>query len=395
MREIPFDQIQSSDLYVDALYQSGRAGNSGDDPISRMLPVGNMGGFRYTGSAEDGARLCVLYSGLADSDWPDRLHPELGRFVYFGDNKTPGHDIHDTPRKGNRILRNTFEALHSESRSEVPPFLIFTKSGTRRDVIFRGLAVPGAAGLSTTDDLVAIWKSRQGERFQNYRATFTILDVATVGREWITTVCAGEPFANAPAPWIAWVHGGRCQALLAPRTRSYRTPSEQLPTDPDRSTMLERIHSYFDEHPDGHYAFERCAVDIVRRMDPNVGDVDLTRPWRDGGRDALGTYRIGPPSSEILVDFAIEAKCKMPDGRHGSGVKDTSRLISRLRHRQFGVFVTTSFVASQAYQEIVEDGHPVLVLSGADIIDILYFANINTIEKLDRWLRSVAPTDCE
>ena len=158
----PSTKIQSSDLYVDALYQSGRAGNSGDDPISRMLPVGNMGGFRYTGSAEDGARLCVLYSGLADSDWPDRLHPELGRFVYFGDNKTPGHDIHDTPRKGNRILRNTFEALHSESRSEVPPFLIFTKSGTRRDVIFRGLAVPGAAGLSTTDDLVAIWKSRPG-----------------------------------------------------------------------------------------------------------------------------------------------------------------------------------------------------------------------------------------
>ena len=110
-------------------------------------------------------------------------------------------------------------------------------------------------------------------------------------------------------------------------------------------------------------------------------------PW-----GPIGSVRHQARSSS---DFAIEAKCKMPDGRHGSGVKDTSRLISRLRHRQFGVFVTTSFVASQAYQEIVEDGHPVLVLSGADIIDILYFANINTIEKLDRWLRSVAPTDCE
>ena len=32
MRVIPFDALDGSDLHVDALYQGGRAGNSGDDP---------------------------------------------------------------------------------------------------------------------------------------------------------------------------------------------------------------------------------------------------------------------------------------------------------------------------------------------------------------------------
>jgi len=48
-----------------------------------------------------------------------------------------------------------------------------------------------------------------------------------------------------------------------------------------------------------------------------------------------------------------------------------SRLISRLRHRQFGVLVTTSYVDSQAYREIKEDQHPIVVIAAADIVVIL------------------------
>jgi hypothetical protein len=386
-----FSDLENADLQVDALYRGGRAGNTGDDPISRLLPVGNMGGFRYKGVAEEGAKVCVLYSHMADIDWPDRLFPELGRFVYFGDNKTPGHEIHDTPRKGNLVLRNAFDNLHSGNRVQVPPFLIFTKGESRRDVVFRGLAVPGAPGVHGTEDLVAIWKSRYGERFQNYRAVFTVLDVATVDRTWISSVCAGDPMAGAPDPWRVWVETGHYKPLLAPRTREYRTKNEQLPEDPTRWALLEQIHAYFSDHPDGWQAFEKCAVDIFRRMDPSVGDVDVTRPTGDGGRDALGSYRIGPQDGGILVDFALEAKCKDPRGVTGSGVSDTSRLISRLRHRQFGVFVTTSHVSKQAYKELVEDQHPVLVISGRDLVGALFDTDINTNEKVDAWLQALAP----
>ena len=56
-----------------------------------------------------------------------------------------------------------------------------------------------------------------------------------------------------------------------------------------------------------------------------------------------------------------------------------------LKHRQFGVLVTTSFVAQQAYKEIREDGHPVIIVSGADIAAVLKkadFGDKNSLQKL-------------
>ena len=41
---------------------------------------------------------------------------------------------------------------------------------------------PGAE-VDPADDLVAIWRSKKGERLQNYRANFMILDTGTVSRE--------------------------------------------------------------------------------------------------------------------------------------------------------------------------------------------------------------------
>lgn len=46
--------------------------------------------------------------------------------------------------------------------------------------------------------------------------------------------------------------------------------------------------------------------------------------------------------------FAVETKCY--DLNNSVGVKETSRLISRIRYIQFGVFVTTSFVDIQTYK---------------------------------------------
>src|SRR5665213_2326128 len=104
-------------------------------------------------------------------------------------------------------------------------------------------------------------------------------------------------------------------------------------------------------------------------MLPDVASLDLTRPSRDGGRDGIGRLRIGKGPASILVDFAIEAKCYQMSS--SVGVRDVSRLISRLRHRQFGVLVTTSYLESQAYKEIKEDEHPIIVLAARDIVELL------------------------
>lgn len=383
-RTIRFENLSDTDLFVDALYKGGTSGNSGDDPISKILHIGNQGGFRYVGSSKQRIKLCVLYSSLLEIEWPDNLDLELGRFVYYGDNRRPGHDLHSSP--GNRILREAFENLHSGRRDLIPPFFVFTKGGEGRDVVFRGLAVPGYPGVSAQEDLVALWRSKSGRRFQNYKAVFTILDENVVRQAWIRDLHEGRyRTENAPRAWTKWVDKGEYDVLVAPAARAYRTKDEQLPAEnTNESEMIETIVTFFKSHPKGEYAFEHCAAEIVRLMDANVSDVNLTRPWRDGGRDAIGSYRIGPLESKLTIEFALEAKCKQRDS--GSGVREVSRLISRLRHRQFGIFVTTSYVSTQAYREIVEDRHPVLVVSAVDIAYILLKSGYSTREKVRRWL---------
>ena len=98
----------------------------------------------------------------------------------------------------------------------------------------------------------------------------------------------------------------------------------------------------------------------------------------------IGKYRVGTIVNGIELEFALEAKRYKIS--NAVGVKETSRLISRIKHRQFGIFVTTSYVGDQAYKEIIEDEHPIVIISGRDIIEILYNAGICSAELLNDWL---------
>jgi hypothetical protein len=381
---IPSDQLSESDLRIDATYEGDRKGNAGDDPLHALLGVSIQGGFRILGTREQ-PRLVVLTTTLADPEWPDNLDPETGVFTYYGDNKKPGRELHDTPRYGNVLLRNMFDALHSGRRELVPPVLIFANAGQYRDMIFKGLAAPGVAGVSPLDDLVAVWKTTEGKRFQNYQAKFTVLDVSSLDRPWLDVLQAnGNWLADAPAVWRKWRETGYRRALKAVRSLEIRTRDEQLPASDD-DALLKLILGRFSASPHG---FEACAAEITRLfLGESVVSIDLTRPVRDGGRDGIGKYLIGRGMSSVAVDFSMEAKCYSPT--NSVGVKELSRLISRLRHRQFGVLVTTSWVNAQAYKEVKEDGHPIMIISGGDIVRILREKGINSQPALIAWLDAV------
>jgi Restriction endonuclease AspBHI N-terminal/Restriction endonuclease len=388
-RVIGFDQLAGADLVVDRVYRGGAAGNTSDDPLSKLLRVGNQGGFRTHGRpAQDTVKLIVLYTSGAEPDWPDALDPYTGTFTYFGDNRSPGRDLHDTPKRGNLLLGRVFERAHAgrAGREQVPPFLLFDKPGTGRDVRFRGLLAPGSDRISGEEDLVAVWRTTGGQRFQNYRARFTVLNVASVSRSWIHELAAGERLgANCPAAWRTWVETGSYTPLLAPPTVIIRSRQEQHPKPADKP-LLDSVYEHFKDRP---HDFEQFAADLMRLSHPNVDRIDVTRPWRDGGRDAVGDYLLGPASDPVAVEFALEAKCYGPT--NGVGVRETSRLISRLRHRQFGVLVTTSHLDGQAYREIREDGHPVVVLAGRDITDILKRSGFDTTAGVRRHLQENYP----
>lgn len=108
------EELTAADLIVDARYECGRAGNAGDDPLPRLLRVDSQGGFRKRGSLTEGLSMLALASSLNDPDWPDSLDRETGIFTYYGDNKKPGRELHDTGRHGNRILQNKVNVRMTE-----------------------------------------------------------------------------------------------------------------------------------------------------------------------------------------------------------------------------------------------------------------------------------------
>ena len=384
-----FADLVGADLVVDAIYEGGTKGNSSDEPIGKLLRVGNQGGFRYFGSVlNSGVKMIALYSTMADPDWPDRLDEETGLFYYYGDNKKPGHELHDTPRRGNLLLKQLFDKVHDSGamRAQVAPIFIFSKAGKGRDVVFRGVAVPGAESVSSTEDLVAVWKTYGNSRFQNYRAIFTVLDIPVVERKWIEDILENNILSeNCPDLWKAWVKTGIAIALKAPRVQDHRSKEQQLPTSKENLEILQLIRDHFAEDS---YGFEKFAGELLKLAESNITNLEVTRPSRDGGRDAIGKYRLQIGQDKILMDFAVEAKCYAAN--NSVGVKEMSRLISRLRHRQFGFMVTTSYVADQAYKEIRDDQHPIVVIAGGDILQILRAKGISTKQAIKNFLDSIS-----
>ena len=382
-REIGFDQLNRADLVIDCVYKGGVTGNVGDDPLNKLLRCGNQGGFRYTGSYDQFSYpYIVLYSSFDDFDWPDNIDFQSGIFTYYGDNKKPGHEILDTPKKGNRILIKSFNDLHVRNYQFIKPFFVFGKGFSGRDVIFRGVAVPGGLGLTSFDDLQAIWKFNNNQRFQNYKALFTILNVPVIKREWIDDLNENRIItSNTPKEFTKFYERGIYTPLISQRSAPIRRKQDQLPTTTEEKNMLAFIFNYFDGRA---HDFELFAADIAKMLLHDVMEIDVTRPWRDGGRDAIGKMRVGTRDSFILIDFALEAKCY--NTNNSVGVRAVSRLISRIKSREFGILVTTSYIDQQAYKEVTDDKHPILFVCGKDIIDILKENGLNNINILRPWM---------
>lgn len=250
-----FHEITSADLVVDAIYESSPDGQLSGEPMAKLLPgSGNMGGFRVCGRGKK-KNWVILFTTGEDRDWPDTLNINTGQFVYYGDNKTPGHELHETNAGGNKVLRHAFERLHAEHqpRIGIAPFFVFKKHPTAngpRSVQFKGVAVPGFPGLSATEDLVAVWKATNGQRFQNYRAIFTILDVSIVNRAWLKDLSVGKQLSeNTPVAWHEWMMNGKYNPLYAESTTNIRTIDQQTPDTPLKIRNLEKSLVAFQGHP--------------------------------------------------------------------------------------------------------------------------------------------------
>jgi hypothetical protein len=173
---IPFESLKNADLVKGAIYKGGKAANLSSEPISKLLPVGNQSGIRFSGTIGV-PKLVTLYTTLTDNEWPDEISAD--KVIYYGDNKSPGKEIHDSP--GNQVLRSVFNNFYL--RNEYPLILLFSKGIEGFDRVFHGVLAPGFKGLGETEDLIGIWKTKDGKRFQNYKAVFTLLPTEIIERE--------------------------------------------------------------------------------------------------------------------------------------------------------------------------------------------------------------------
>ncbi len=386
------DLSTDTPLIIDAIYKGGTKGNAGDDPLNKLLGVENQSGFRKSvmkGTSD--YAFIVLYSTGSETEWPDYLDTETGIYRYYGDNRSEGSELLETKKGGNRILHDAYNNLESEEgRRHMPPFLLFERHGNKRDVKFRGLAVLGVKSKYQHKELIAFWTTKNGKRFQNYEAHLTVLDIGKIPRDWLSARRKGDPEHESLAPkrWAKFIEKGRNGIVPLKSNPLEGIPKkiDQLPIPgSEGEAIVNTIRNYYSGN---EYDFEKCAIKIIEMMDENFVDLKLTRKRRDGGRDAIGHYRIGSvgDTCQLRIRCLMEAKLYSPN--NGVGVSQTSRLISRLKNKEFGVLVTTSYIDPQAYAEIKEDGHNILFVDAKNIGDILYHNGFDRVSVIE-WLEQI------
>jgi hypothetical protein len=84
-------------------------------------------------------------------------------------------------------------------------------------------------------------------------------------------------------------------------------------------------------------------------------------------------------NDKILVEIILKKQILGGEALLGSPKVDLAR--------------TTSCVHEQAYNEIIEDGHPVLIIAGVDICGILRKSGYNSVEAVSRWLQTNFSSD--
>lgn len=214
---VDFEKAKGSNLVRGNVYKAGSNGNFSDDPISNLFPkLGNQSGFRKKLCENANGRnipgewaYVALQTTGGVSDWPDSLDEETGIFTYYGDQYDASKNILDTKQKGNLLLQNVFEWLHTGQLEKIPPFFVFQNASEgSRDTRFLGLAVPGNPDIASGEDL-KLATDVDGNVKNNYVAKFTILDTSDspITYEWLKARITDtvSSFSLAPDAWKAFI----------------------------------------------------------------------------------------------------------------------------------------------------------------------------------------------
>jgi hypothetical protein len=203
---VNWEELHHADLVPGKVYKSGEGHGLSKEALSRLMGVGNTGGFRWRGKSTE-APFIVLTSTGNETIWPDSRQ---GRILkYFGDNRGRGSSDLLATRGGNKILERNFSlAYGSESQRAKTQIFLYFSSVQSVGWRFEGLALPGAAGQSLADALGVIRSTNPETEtsFENFLATFTLVRPHLLARKdfenW--NLRSVDP-SYGPQEWQLWV----------------------------------------------------------------------------------------------------------------------------------------------------------------------------------------------
>jgi len=317
--------------------------------------IGNAGGVRRITShsgPRKGETTCVVIvsnkqrrpSGL-DNPWQDQMDIENGSIEYWGDSRLEGNKNFDE-YQGNRLLMDWYlKGQVRKERDEVPPILYFQKP-RRGKVTFCGLVIIREVEINRFLE--------DGKPVPNYLFHLDILNEDEVQLGWIHDRTSKGNDAKAPGSWKKWVKTGEIDKYSVWK-KSVKSKTEQLPSDDNGKAAL---RSMVEELSWREFEY---MVEFIMARSRRFNQVKVTPPSRDKGYDLTG--RVAIPEINFSIDFYLEAK----KWKGSVGVKDVSRLASRLGTGTFGIFVTTSYFTKQAQEETFAS-YPIKLIPGGELL---------------------------
>lgn len=288
--------------------------------------------------------------------WEDIIDYSTSSIYYWGDAKF-NEKLDYSSFRGNKRLLQIWHLILEGQFEKVPPILHFSKP--KKGVVkFNGLCV--------LTNLELTWFEQQGNPVKNYRCELTILDHEKVEVDWLhdraKSIDMSAINKNAPKAWKDYINGNIHKLDIW--SNKVLKKEEQLPQEKSKdSGLLERLRQLSPTQ------FEAVVVDLFKNL-PHVNHkITRTRPTADGGFDFFGQFTI-PHPVKYEIEFLGEVK---KFGRNNAvQPKHVSRLVARLNRGQYGLFVTTSYYTRQTQKEVLEDGYPVKLFSGLDLVNILH-----------------------
>ncbi|MFD2568680.1 restriction endonuclease [Pseudotenacibaculum haliotis] len=306
--------------------------------------------------------------------WEDIVDFNTSLIKYWGDAKFHPKLGYQSFR-GNKRLLQIWHAILDGNKKLIPPILHFSKP--RKGVVkFNGVC--SLTNLETT------WFEQKGNPVKNYRCELTILDIEEVEISWLHYRARCEDLSklndSAPKTWKDYILGRTRKLDIW--SKSILSKENQLPPEKSKeSGILLQLNQLQPTQ------FEAVVVELFKNLPHVSHKIVRTRPTADGGFDFFGQFTI-PYPIKYEIDFLGEAKKFAKN--NAVQPKHVSRLVARLNRGQFGIFVTTSYYTKQTQKEVLEDGYPVKLFSGIDLVNIVHELRLVDNGKIKKeWLESV------